>query len=197
MTWFTTPAFLDGIDSSLVQDRFGIRKLILLTTRVGKVFAIRSDVGEVVWARSFGRGLGGGGKNKPILQKLIPVRSVAVQVPPVVVYVSVDAKGTHVSRLNALTGALLNETATTSPDQQSYPFQATKILKVPVVDSASHTDVVAIVNPSLQVQLYPNTVETMAAASQHLSGLYFTLGGNIEDDFIAGYSMVSSGKVLT
>lgn len=39
------------VDEALTKNKFGLRKLIIIATRAGKIFALRSTDGSVVWAK--------------------------------------------------------------------------------------------------------------------------------------------------
>lgn len=49
----TTQTSATAVDAPLIGDRFAFEKLLLLRTEVGRLYALRSTTGDVVWTRAF------------------------------------------------------------------------------------------------------------------------------------------------
>jgi outer membrane protein assembly factor BamB len=58
----TAAASATAVDAPLVGDTFAFEKLLLLSTEVGRLYAVRSTTGEVVWSRAFAASGSGGAR---------------------------------------------------------------------------------------------------------------------------------------
>jgi hypothetical protein len=108
----------------MARDQFGFKKLILVTTASGKVFALDSTKGAIIWTRFFA---------KTQFTDLITLRTSVVKFPPVVAVVGSE-------RLvgKDVTTIIRNLDGTTGKDFCSgidcsarFPFATSKVLRLP------------------------------------------------------------------
>ncbi|KAM6494809.1 Protein of unknown function (DUF1620) domain containing protein [Amanita muscaria] len=191
--------------SELSRDPFGFRQLIIAATDFGKVYAIDTSNGEIVWSRVFGLGwaeekgpdgnvvggridvdkvyvikpLGSGGAKK----KAKKTKKAAEEVtrPEVVLVTQRFAANTLVDtvifHIDALTGADVREGVPESQKSQGL-LQGYDAIQGPLVQAfflQNETRAVVMLDEFLQVYLYPENEETKAAFAQAAPSLSFPL----------------------
>ncbi|CAA7264034.1 unnamed protein product [Cyclocybe aegerita] len=163
----------------LSRDAFGFRQVIVAASMYGKIFALDSSSGEIVWSRLLGLGWAGeiGGRFHPL--KMFAVRTVSDGGDPEVVVIGqrradntlVDTVVFHV---NALTG-----TDITGISKADSMLEGQDIIQGPLVEAylLNHDDkkVVVLFDEFLQVYLYPDSPETQWTFSKISPALSFPL----------------------
>lgn len=147
--------------SNLTKDKFGFRQLILISTSVGKVFAIHTESGEIVWKKFF---------PNHSFKSLIVTRGSAFYPPECLLLTETKAIW-----LNSLTGELNRK--------QELPFQILQTLVLPHIDSSGNKVVVAI-DQSLQVHVLGSQEEFQ----KHANTTFFYFAKPSEKK-ITGYSI--------
>ncbi|KAJ3398894.1 DUF1620 super, partial [Chytridiales sp. JEL 0842] len=154
----------DSSEVILQRDRYGFRKLIVFATRTGKLVAVESLKGQVVWERYF-----------PTLsfKEISAVRTTMVKFPPVLAAVAAEGKNFAMLNVNAMTGedAVLQNVSTKVDLGRS----ATKIIKLPLKDEADQTDVFLVVDADLKARLVPDTESTRSGFNDILPKFSFHL----------------------
>lgn len=126
-------------DLSLLTDKFGVRKLLIAGTKVGKVFAIRTDNGEMVWSRQFANAL----------RDIREIRSVHVKVPPVLSVATQKKEKSTVYRLNALNGEDWSEQGL--PSKTELDSDLLKIFSLPLTEELTKTTTLALLDSNGEV----------------------------------------------
>ncbi|KAF4611826.1 hypothetical protein D9613_004025 [Agrocybe pediades] len=165
------------------RDTFGFRQLIIAATAFGKVYAIDSSTGTIVWSRVLGLGWAGqvGGRVQPV--KVFVVKGVSEGGDVEVVLVAqrrasntlVDTVAFHV---NALTGS---DVLGKSPDGEVLEGQ--DVIEGPLVEGyllGGEKKVIVMFDEHLQVYLYPSNPSTIDYFSSVAHKLSFPLRTTIE-----------------
>jgi hypothetical protein len=176
------------MDGGLTADPFGFRKLLVLSTEVGKVFALRTDTGQIVWSHRFD-------SNLEQLVAVKVIRSVTMKVPPLLAVITknVHKSKTVVYRWNAMNGRPLKEGDL--GDRETFEgFSVEKVLRLPVQDPQFGMTVLALVGSSNGVRLYPRDPRILDLLQPHWSSMFFTSGGQVGDRWMAGHLLVEDRK---
>lgn len=108
--------------SNLTKDRFGFKQLILVSTKAGKVFAIYTESGEIVWKKFFP------GQDFTSLT----VTRTSTFYPP------------ECLLLTKTTGRWINPLTGEQNRQVTFPFQIEQLLVLPHTDKSGNQVLVAI-----------------------------------------------------
>lgn len=154
------------------RDTLGFRKLVVFVSEKGKLQAMETESGTVVWSRWIG----------PVLKvrQIELARSGVVKFPPVVTVVVETLKTTIIFSVDALTGTDFAAPVT-------HDTQYLQIIRLPVKESMDHLDVLALVAGDSKVRLHPSTPESAVAFETIRTSFYFyrtSLMGSSVEGFI-------------
>ncbi|TPX33872.1 hypothetical protein SmJEL517_g03357 [Synchytrium microbalum] len=144
------------------QDLYAFRKLFIVTTSTGKVLALETKHGQIIWSRMFGLGMG----------KFISVKTLRasfVKYPPITALVAVTETSTTIHELNALTG----ETITASVSLSSV---TEKVVVLPIETTQDRLHVLALVDTNSNVRLHPTSDDTVMQFEKMRPSFYVTAG---------------------
>ncbi|KAG7447298.1 DUF1620-domain-containing protein [Guyanagaster necrorhizus] len=171
-------------DGSLSRDAFGFRQIILVATDFGKLFALDSSNGNVLWSRILGLGWAAevGGKHLPV--KIFVTRTVSDGESPQAVLVTQRRANnglldTTLFHFDALTGLDARSNA-----EKSKVLEGTDIPEAMVDAFMLHKDdtrVIIVLDELLQAHLYPDTDESKKFLLENGSSLHFPLQMNVPD----------------
>ncbi|KAF9007089.1 hypothetical protein BDQ17DRAFT_1407603 [Cyathus striatus] len=180
----SVPADTSSAPGSVFRDPFGLRQLILVATLHGKLYALDSTTGTIVWSRVLGLGwaLSVGGTVHPL--KMFTIKSVSDGKggePEVILIAQRRAENslmdTVVFHVNALTGEDLKSGSGTEGVLEGFD-----IIQGPVVEAflLNHNDthIAVMLDEFLQVHLYPETSETQHLFTSVAPQLSFPLRSN-------------------
>ncbi|KAK0497691.1 hypothetical protein EDD18DRAFT_1158925 [Armillaria luteobubalina] len=169
-------------DGSLSRDAFGFRQIILVATDFGKLFALDSSNGNVVWSRILGLGWAAevGGKHLPV--KIFVTRTVSDGESPQAVLITQRRANnglldTTLFHFDTLTGLDARSNA-----QQTKVLEGTDIPEAMVDAFMLHKDdtrVIIVVDELLQAHLYPDTDDSRKFLLENASSLHFPLQMNL------------------
>ncbi|KAK0200946.1 DUF1620-domain-containing protein [Desarmillaria ectypa] len=168
-------------DGSLSRDAFGFRQIILVATDFGKLFALDSSNGNVLWSRILGLGWAAevGGKHLPV--KIFVTRTVSDGESPQAVLITQRRANnglldTTLFHFDALTGLDVRSNA-----QKTKVLEGTDIPEAMVDAFMLHKDdtrVIIVLDELLQAHLYPDTDESKTFLLENASSLHFPLQMN-------------------
>ncbi|KAN0065514.1 hypothetical protein ACQY0O_001351 [Thecaphora frezii] len=172
--------------ATLYRDPFGFRKLIIATTKRGKIYAIDSIRKDTyVWEKSLvGYGQGEGEAEPVVEVKLLSlVRPLGTDGRAPLINVVADIKleedivGTRVFELNPLTGEFANgrEAGT-----NVFLGSSTDAFLLPIEDAESRQQVIGIVDGRHRLHLYPSTLSVAEAFAPLADSFYFALASGVE-----------------
>ncbi|PFH46226.1 hypothetical protein AMATHDRAFT_70337 [Amanita thiersii Skay4041] len=176
--------------SPMVRDPFGFRQLIIVATHLGKVYALDSASGEVVWSRVLGLGWAGeesGEKRIVVGGRVVVVKVFVVgeeEGKPEVVFVAhrKAANGlldTVLFHVDAMTGVDAREgTEEDKGEDNKGPLEGTDAISGQLVETyllKKKKKIVVMLDDFLQVYLYPENDETRKIFSRAASSLSFPL----------------------
>jgi len=160
-------------DNSLVKDKFGFKKLVVVATAPGKLFGLHSVDGSIVWSKYLPH-------TKPL--SLFVARSSA-HPPPRGILVGSTQGATVVRSFNMMTGA----------DIEAEPLTINAGIKqsflLPSVD-ASFSHPLVLLDTELKVHVYPSTPENIAAVQKNHKKIFFYIVDK-NDNSIEGYGVDS------
>ncbi|KAK0476054.1 hypothetical protein IW261DRAFT_1491717 [Armillaria novae-zelandiae] len=169
-------------DGSLSRDAFGFRQIILVATDFGKLFALDSSNGNVVWSRILGLGWAAevGGKHLPV--KIFVTRTVSDGESPQAVLITQRRANnglldTTLFHFDTLTGLDARSNA-----QETKVLEGTDIPEAMVDAFMLHKDdtrVIIVVDELLQAHLYPDTDDSRKFLLENASSLHFPLQMNV------------------
>lgn len=143
---------LDGIigpNLGLVRDDFGLHKIIVVSTLPGKLFALDSNTGNIVWSTYLNSG-------PASLSPIFSIRSAAHEHGVSVVFgKSREGSSAYAYQFNPLTGEKLSLT--------QLSFAVKMVVYSPVVIEASQTRVLLLLDDSFSIRPFPDTPEAIAA----------------------------------
>jgi len=133
--------------SELVSDKLGLRKMLLLSTEVGKLFGVDSENGNIIWSLSNFIGLKEG--------SVVLLRSPASYAAIALFIAQTPEKKTLFAYFNPITGEI----------QEGSPFirdyEVDHVIRLPQVGQ-HHTHFVFVVDSKLNVRVFPeNDVENL------------------------------------
>ncbi|KAI8895892.1 hypothetical protein BC833DRAFT_599659 [Globomyces pollinis-pini] len=134
-----------------VVDKYGFKKLIIFATSTGKLIAMDTLSGKILWQEFM--------PNVSITQLLL-TRDVRVVSPPLVVAIGLDQAKTHIIRFNGLIGPK------NGPDTSTHILQkrVDTVFLTNAVNHVSHELVIALVfTDSKKLELYPKSSESSSA----------------------------------
>ncbi|KAL1919740.1 uncharacterized protein VTP21DRAFT_1671 [Calcarisporiella thermophila] len=180
-------------EETLFRDIFGLRKLLVVITKSGKIVALdTANHGKIVWSRYFGG-------FSP--SRVFVLRSSIVRLPPIIGVVGQEAKGglAQIIRLNGLTGGdVLGESDqdyhTTSVSQLAY--RANQVFMLPLEENVHRTHLLAFVDQNAKLHIYPPGVTeiTQKQLDEFLKTFYFALSDGINSQSIRGYRVRDADK---
>ncbi|KAJ3038483.1 hypothetical protein HDV00_000580 [Rhizophlyctis rosea] len=163
------------------KDAHGFRKLVIFATATGKVVALDSVYGNVVWARYFAG---------VEFRQVEVLRTSVMKFPPVVGVIGVikgQGHKTMIIRLNALTGA--DQALAESPAVNTVQYFS-QIVKLPVEEEEEKSFPLALIDNENKITLLPNTPAARKAFGEVRDGFYFYategLGATRLDGFAVG-----------
>lgn len=179
--------------SLLSQDYFGFRKLLLVSTAAGKLYALESQTGAIVWMRFLRVGGAQSQQSHEADERVAPVSKVYVLSHHEAVGVVHDddaiqgsgAKArSHLVGFNPLTGESL---AASKGKAVSLDFHVATALVLPHIDSHSR-HILLVASDDGKVALYPATGEAEAIVRKHAATIFFyTL--DAEAQVLRGFSL--------
>ncbi|KAJ3091171.1 hypothetical protein HK102_001448, partial [Quaeritorhiza haematococci] len=190
----SSPSLKNGV---LYKDRFGLRKLIVVASSTGRVSALETEGGQVVWSRFFGSGGDASFDESVSWMQVEVVRPAFVKFPPVVVLVGKKGGDDGVvvlRRLNAITGEDYEGAGDGVPASVDVAVQGgvKLVVKVPVVEDKEKMSVLVLVDSEAKVHIYPDTPAAQKAFSQFAPKFRFYLVES--DDAMRGYAIVGDGE---
>eukprot|EP01083_Nonionella_stella_P094946 266510_1 len=163
----------DQSDDELVHDKFGFRKLMIVSTAPGKIFALDSVSGDAVWSTRYP------GQTTHVATYITRKHALPNGSPAEIAVLLKDDKMKILLYLDALTGALL----------QKFEFTYEMISRM----LSPHPDIhqrriLLLVDSKLKVHVYPSGEDSLAAIIPQLPTMYFhvteTRAGKV-----AGYAL--------
>ncbi|KAJ3048353.1 hypothetical protein HK097_010648 [Rhizophlyctis rosea] len=148
----------------LHRDAHGVRKLIVFATTTGKVVALESIQGRVVWERFYP-----GVK----FEQIEVIRTSVMKHPPLVAAIGIIESQDHktmVLRINALTGA--DHAFPYSPAANAMMY-VKQVVKLPVEELEERTFPLALIDNDNQITLLPNNAATRKAFDEIKSKFHF------------------------
>jgi len=160
------------VDEALTKNKFGLRKLIIIATRAGKIFALRSTDGSVVWAKFI--------RNSFPLAIFLSRSS--AHPPPIGVVINRDLSSGagFVLQINLLTG----EEVEPSKMLQQPVKQSTML---PFIDS-NHCHPVLLLDATNQGHIIPDTQENRNLVSNNADKIFIYIVDK-EKSSVEGYGI--------
>ena len=181
--------------TNLHRDRFGQQKLLIALGRHGKVFALDSSNGNVIWSRN----LGLTGFEKPELESkgLWIVREVGEGVNPTLAVIaerthddSVETVGFH---LDAFTGKFSGEAheVTGLPlGKTIFEGKSKTIFPTPYLNCGTNNRVLAVVDNAEKLHIFPSCATVASEIEKASSDIFFYLTSHaIDGTTLKGYTL--------
>ncbi|KAI9207145.1 uncharacterized protein BJ171DRAFT_421102, partial [Polychytrium aggregatum] len=171
----------------LFRDTHGIHKLIVFATKTGKVVALDTLKGVVVWTYYL--------PNSQI-RHVDLVRDALVKFPPVLT-ISVESNLSNESTLvllDALKGSPYSPSANV-PAKATFSQLPKIIIKLPVDEPESRIHPLAVVGSDLKIRLFPDSEEAHRAFETVRSAMHFYLSGGVGSSSVRGYAVSSDAHV--
>jgi outer membrane protein assembly factor BamB len=169
-------AVKEASTTALYTDKFGIRKLAIVSTSSNKVYAINTETSEIVWQKLFPVSEG-------VIKRLFLVRKTG-SLPPECIAVSIAGSKTTFNSFNPHSGKIVTES--------SLPFAAQHVVALPDKDS-EHRRILMVINRNArEVVAYPSSKEAHAALAAHLKE-FFWHDVDKAANTVTGYRVVEKG----
>ncbi|KAL9653998.1 hypothetical protein ABK040_014207 [Willaertia magna] len=168
-----------SVSKSLVQDRFGFQKLIVVKTKSGKLFALHSVDGSVIWSL-FPKGLLEWSGNVSIRSYLTKKQQVKDDIkvrPEITLLISKNEK-TSVFVVDVLEGKIINT--------KELNYQLLDAILLPSHDK-HRLHPLLIIDPNYQVHIYPETNEMKQLVKEFPLNINFYTKDLLEGK-LTGYS---------
>ncbi|KAJ9104572.1 hypothetical protein QFC21_002070 [Naganishia friedmannii] len=184
---FTSGSYTQALSSTpltphaLYRDQFGFQKLVIVATSTGKLYALDSAHGNIVWSTLLALSMSRVGELAYV--GMWNVRAVAEAGDPVITVVAVRSRRnsteTVAYHVDAFTGKILRDG---SDDKPLMPGMGGKVLfqgrplytfPLPIEHCKSHIRAVAIIDTSEQVHFFPYCKKIASAFANMTSELYF------------------------
>ncbi|UZJ53031.1 hypothetical protein CBS101457_002351 [Exobasidium rhododendri] len=169
------------VAKELVRDSFGFRKLIIATSKKGKIYAVDSQTGAHLWEKSLvGFGEGEGAEISTVDVKLLAlVRSVGGSGygALITVVAEVKDKGLKMTRMweiDPLTGAFPGGEATQT-GLALFPGASKDAFLLPIEDEVSGQIATAIIDPNDKIYVWPTTTSVGARFANMTSNFFYTI----------------------
>ncbi|KAK2462583.1 hypothetical protein APHAL10511_005401 [Amanita phalloides] len=193
-----TPSASVNTTAALVRDPFGFRQLIIAVTEFGKVYALDTTTGAVVWSRILGLGWAGEpGKNGKVVGGRVdvvkvfvikPVGAGGVANPEVVLVAQRTAHNTLVDtvvfHVDAMTGKDVRTQVIKPAKDGRDRLEGLDVIQGPMLDAfllQNETRALVMFDEFLQVYLYPENDETQAMFARLAPLLSFPLSESVND----------------
>ncbi|KAJ3126373.1 hypothetical protein HK098_007571 [Nowakowskiella sp. JEL0407] len=157
----------------IIRDAFGVKKIILVATKTGKLVAMETLKGKIVWSKYFEDGV----------EKVEVVRSVVVKQPPLVVLVFRRDKSTVLKTINPLTGKSIGK-------ETVIPKRFIKVVKLSVLDPVEHSNVLAVIDEEEKLWLHPSTSEVHSEFAKRQGTVYFYIPDAVGGNTVRGFTVV-------
>jgi hypothetical protein len=167
------------IQQNLTKDEFGLKKLIVFLSKSGKLTALESVHGKTVWSRFVGldaKQVGAMDANSTYRGlKLMLLRSTIVKYPPILLVVGQGDSETVLQRISAMDGSdFLAPVLHRQLDPLIvYPGHFQHVLRLPLEESEERTHVVALVDSTNGIQLFPDLPSTRASFLEFAPRFFF------------------------
>ncbi|KAJ9115119.1 hypothetical protein QFC22_005449 [Naganishia vaughanmartiniae] len=184
---FTSGSYTQALSSTplspgaLYRDQFGFQKLVIVASTTGKLYAIDSAHGNIVWSTLLALSMSRVGELEHV--GMWNVRDVAEVGSPVVTVVAVRNRRNSVEtvayHIDAFTGKIIRDA---SDDKPLMPGMGGKVLfkgrplyafPLPIEHCKSHIRAVAVIDRSEQVHFFPYCKKIASAFANMTSELYF------------------------
>ena len=144
----------------LTDDGRGFHKLFIVISSTGKVNALDSTNGKVVWSRFFDASL----------ESIHIIRPSLVQFPPLIgIFAGSANQSSHFFRLDGITGNDFKSSAT----GKEFPKNVREVYHTGVVDRDDHTQVFALRLENDRIALFPDTPSAHSAFDAVRSSWYY------------------------
>ncbi|KAG9004471.1 hypothetical protein FRB94_002342 [Tulasnella sp. JGI-2019a] len=185
-----------GVANTAWRNKLGFRKMIIVGTSYGKVMALDSTSGEVIWGQLLSlndiSGMPLDAKMKISLLKSADKEGVEAKLRVGVVVSAASATGvtkTAIYHLDALTGMPVGDKAKLGFAVPAYEFDGvfTEAFAVEGTETA-----LVVVDASQKVHIYPSTARSSFQASAPKINFHSTIGGRR----LTGYKVTSQPKIV-
>ncbi|GHJ84629.1 hypothetical protein NliqN6_1031 [Naganishia liquefaciens] len=193
-------------EETLYRDQFGFQQLVVAFTAAGKLYAMDSAHGTIVWSTLLG--LSGGVRGELELVGMWNVRAFTETGNPVISVVAVRTRReieTIAFHVDAFTGAIVRDDKSAKP---LIPGMAGKVLfsgkpvhafPLPIEHCKTHIRAVAVVDQSQRVHFFPFCKKIQSAFANMTSDLFFA-SFQSHPDVLTGFAFSkpevgSAGKV--
>ena len=189
-TSFARPLAADDV---LQQDYFGFRKLLLASTASGKIYALESESGRVVWSKFLRIGSSADDDNEADEQVAPVWRVHVVSHHEAVAIVHDDENATprrsHLIAFNPVTGDLIKG------QSMEVDFVVTTSLVLPFIDSHNRRILLVSSAGGAQVRVFPNTDEVRTIVGNKANDVFFYTV-DIADQLLQGFNLRKDGSNL-
>lgn len=188
-TTFARP--LKQRDGLLTQDYFGFRKLILARTESGKVYALESESGQIVWAKFLRPHVAEEEENEED-ERVTPVWKLHVlsHHEAVAIVNEDDSARASLIAFNPLTGDLLPGASV------ELDFLVSTSLVLPHIDSHNRRILLVAPTDASRVRVLPNTAEVRHIVAQKAANIFFYTV-DTDSQVLRGFNLRAQGESLT
>ncbi|XP_020574945.1 ER membrane protein complex subunit 1 [Phalaenopsis equestris] len=174
--------------TKMTRDHNGFRKLIIVLTKAGKVFALHTGDGRVVWSLLLPSLRTIGGWEHPSALKLsqwqVPHHHAMDENPSVLVLAKCEPDSGVFSIIDSYTGKLRSS--------QKLPHSIFQVIRLPLTDSTEQ-HLHLVIDSNFDAHLYPRTAESIDIFLSEISNIYWYSVDSIEG-IMRGYSFNSKCK---
>ncbi|TPX43611.1 hypothetical protein SeMB42_g03923 [Synchytrium endobioticum] len=162
------------------RDSYSFRKFLVVTTLTGKVAAVETEAGDVVWARMMGIGDGA-------IVAVETLRTSLVKYPPVLAVVTVNDTSTTIHQLNGLTGECIAE-------ESNLGTVTDRVILLPIETTSERHHVLALVDEDANVRLHPTTDDTINQFERSRPTFVVVKGLQPGSKYVSGYALSSFNR---
>lgn len=142
---FLSPGLIEESSEAamkVTRDDYSFRKFLIVTTSKGKIAALETGRGEIMWASMMGF-------HKENIVALKTLRTSLVKYPPIIGLVAISDNSTTIHEINGLSGHYI---ATAR-----IHFVADRVILLPIETTPERHHVLALVDRNVNVQLHPRS----------------------------------------
>ncbi|KAJ9103363.1 hypothetical protein QFC19_004462 [Naganishia cerealis] len=204
---FTSGSYAQALSSTpltpdaLYRDQFGFQKLIIVATASGKLYAIDSAHGNIVWSTLLALSMSRVGELEYV--GMWNARALAEAGDPVITVVAVRSRRNAIEtvayHVDAFTGRIVQNASAGMP---LMPGMGGKVLftgrplhafPLPIEHCKTHIRAVAVIDSSEQVHFFPFCKKIESAFANMTSQLYFAAMQN-RPDVLNGYAFATAAE---
>ncbi|KAJ3303622.1 hypothetical protein HDU76_005326, partial [Blyttiomyces sp. JEL0837] len=160
---------------TLFRDTFGFRKILLIASKNGRVHALETEKGRLVWSRWI--------KNLSIKDVHV-VRETVVKYPPVIALIGEQGTSNIIWHLNALDGEDFKSQAIST--FSLIDGTQNQVIQLPIEDPEEHLQILVTVDADLKIHVLPNSKAAKDVFLAFSEKFYF-YDGKIGEKNVTGY----------